>query len=60
VDLKAEGSTVKIELVCSDADWMKWMASAPASTDVVIQAAPVDSGATPSSGDTGVVTLPGP
>ena len=60
VDLKAEGSTVKIELVCSDAEWRKWMASTPASSDVVIQAAPVDSGASPSSGDTGVVTLPGP
>jgi hypothetical protein len=60
VDLKAEGSTVRIELVCSDAEWMKWMTSAPPRGEVVIQTAPADSGAAPSSGDTGVVTLPGP
>jgi hypothetical protein len=47
-------------LVCSDAEWMKWMTSAPPRSEVVIQTAPADSGAAPSSGDTGVVTLPGP
>jgi hypothetical protein len=61
VELKAEGYTVKIELACcTEADLMKWMTSAPPSADVVIQTPPADSGAAPSSGETGVVTLPGP
>lgn len=66
LDLRAEGNTVKIGLEIPEAELVKLLLSsteprrAPAGGEVVIQAPPVDSGATPSSGDTGVVTLPRP
>ena len=66
LDLRAEGNTVKIGLEIPEAELVKLFLSStearrtPPNTDVVIQAAPLDSGASPSSGDTGVVTLPGP
>ncbi|MGO9097529.1 MAG: hypothetical protein ACLQGV_20195 [Bryobacteraceae bacterium] len=66
LELRAEGDTVKIGLALTEEELVNAFLSivgprrAPANSIVVIQTAPADSGSAPSSGDTGVVTLPGP